>query len=85
LCPNCKEFGEILSEILGHEQTNSYIFIYIDVTPVARKGTDMIFFLEQQRHLLDVKAQHAFLNTTPSIGRKGITCFSLKNSAIYWT
>jgi hypothetical protein len=32
--------------------------IYIDVTPVAGKGKNM-FFLEQQRHLLDVKAQHA--------------------------
>jgi hypothetical protein len=56
--------------------------IYIDVTPVAGKGKNMLF-LEQQHHLLDVKAQHAFLNTSPSIGRKGTTCFSLKNSAIY--
>jgi hypothetical protein len=29
--------------------------IYIDVTPVAGKGKNIIF-LEQQRHLLDVKA-----------------------------
>jgi hypothetical protein len=33
--------------------------IYIDVTPVAGKGKNMLF-LEQQRHLLNVKAQHAF-------------------------
>jgi hypothetical protein len=26
-----------------------------------------------------------FLNTAPSIGRQGTTCFSLKNSATYWT
>jgi hypothetical protein len=57
--------------------------IYIDVTPVAGKGKNMLF-LEQQRHLLDVKAQ-LFLNSAPSIGRKDTTCFSLKNSAIYWT
>jgi hypothetical protein len=30
LYQNCNEIGEILSEILGHEQTNTYIFIYID-------------------------------------------------------
>jgi hypothetical protein len=42
--------------------------IYIDVTPVAGKGKNMLFFLEQQRHLLAVKAQHDFF----------------KHSAIYW-
>jgi hypothetical protein len=36
--------------------------IYIDVTPVAGKGKNMLF-LEQQRELLDVKAQHAFFET----------------------
>jgi hypothetical protein len=35
LCQNCNEIGEILSEILGHEQTNSYIFIYIDIGDVV--------------------------------------------------
>jgi hypothetical protein len=40
----------------------------MDVTPMAGEGKNMLF-LEQQRHLLDVKAQHAFF----------------KHSAIYWT
>jgi hypothetical protein len=30
LYPNCKAIGELLSEIFDWEQTDSYIFIYID-------------------------------------------------------
>jgi hypothetical protein len=30
MCPNCKAVGELLSEIFDSEQTDSYIFIYID-------------------------------------------------------
>jgi hypothetical protein len=33
--------------------------MYIDITPVADKGKNMLC-VEKQRHLLDVKAKHAF-------------------------